>query len=450
MHERFFLARHLIGVLLALHLCTTDAASAPATLTSDDLGRYQVLRPPGPAKRLVFAFGNDGDPELGAAATALAGRGALVARVDVDRFATGVRDRHEQCLDVAAIVNWYANYLGRRYNLTRLEPPLLIGKGAGATLVYVLLGQAPPQTFAGGVSEFPRRTLPFTTPLCGLPGTHGTLPQELLSALPPTAPWWPVAKPGESLPAGLSAAAGNQPQPPSSEKLTQGAILAFDELTAPTLQITQSIQDLPLVEVTATTPNEALAVIYSGDGGWRDIDKTIGELLAKADIPVVGVDAVRYFWRRKTPQQTADDLTRILKHYRDAWGSRRVLLVGYSFGADSLPATFNRLPVDAQRQVAGLVLLAPARKADFEVKIAGWLGHSSADAVPTQPELRRIAPDKVLCIYGSEEAQDSLCTASGLPGIKLLQRPGGHHFDGNYPLIARAILEFFHKPADRE
>jgi len=73
-------------------------------------------------------------------------------------------------------------------------------------------------------------------------------------------------------------------------------------------------------------------VIFSGDGGWRDLDKTIGERLAEAGVPVVGVDSLRYFWQEKTPEGVASDLAGILRHYAEEWQRPQVALVGYSFG----------------------------------------------------------------------------------------------------------------------
>lgn len=446
------MSRRLVATLFALTLSAGLAAADPAhpasaadALDSDDFGRYQVLRSEGAVARLVFAIGADGDAALGAAAAALTRHGALVARIDVDRFAAGVRDRGDACLDLSAIVNWHANDLGRRYGLSRLEPPLLVGRGSGAALVQVLLAQAPPQTFAGGVVEPPPPglALPFAKPLCGLAAAHGGDPVREPAPPPLGAPWWVIAAQGREPPLPDAAARAELLRPLATADLAQGATRALDELAATQRPTLRALADIPLVEVPAPAPNDALAVIYSGDGGWRDIDKTLGDLLAQSGVPVVGVDAVRYFWHRKAPQQVADDLLRILDHYAAAWGSRRVLLIGYSFGADILPATYNRLPAAARQRVAGLALLAPARSADFEVKIAGWLGKSSADAAPTLPELRHIDPSRVLCIYGSEELNDSLCTAPGSGDLIRLQRPGGHHFDGDYEFIARAILAFF-------
>jgi type IV secretory pathway VirJ component len=63
----------------------------------------------------------------------------------------------------------------------------------------------------------------------------------------------------------------------------------------------QGLDDLPLAEIPAARSPVALAAILSGDGGWRDIDKRIGAVLAQGDIGVVGLDSLRYFWSAKTP-----------------------------------------------------------------------------------------------------------------------------------------------------
>src|SRR4029450_13214563 len=87
--------------------------------------------------------------------------------------------------------------------------------------------------------------------------------------------------------------------------------------------------DLPLVELPASgAPGDTIAVILSGDGGWANIDRDLGEQLAARGIGVVGLNSLRYFWTRRTPDGAASDLTRILRHYLASWHARRVLLLG--------------------------------------------------------------------------------------------------------------------------
>ncbi|GAB4352994.1 MAG: virulence factor family protein [Immundisolibacter sp.] len=374
-------------------------------------------------------------------------RNRLVARIDPARFADGLQRRRESCLDLAGIVNWHANYLGRRFRLHTLAPPLLIGAGNGATLVYALLAQAPPLTFAAAVSDPPGGELSMPAPLCdvsGPPDARGAVHLEPVTLAAP----WTVA--GDTGTDPLLAAARRR-NPADRVRVTRAPLARAALAVFTALQTADhhaaSIADLPIVELPAAHPTDTLAVIYSGDGGWRDIDRTLGGLLAQSGIAVVGVDSVRYFWHRRSLTETAADLGRILDHYQTAWGSRRVLLIGYSFGADILPFAYNRLPTAQRARIATLALLAPERDADFEVSISGWLGKHTQSARPIVPELLRIPPGKVLCVYGAQEAAETLCTAPGVDAIGRLQRPGGHHFDRRYDIIADAIRAHFQPPA---
>ena len=47
----------------------------------------------------------------------------------------------------------------------------------------------------------------------------------------------------------------------------------------------------------------------------------------------------------------------MIEHYTRTWNKARVLLIGYSQGADVLPFLVNRLPDAAHRRVAATVLI---------------------------------------------------------------------------------------------
>ena len=94
-----------------------------------------------------------------------------------------------------------------------------------------------------------------------------------------------------------------------------------------------------------------MTIFYSGDGGWRDLDRTVAGEMAALNYPVVGVDVLRYFWEHKTPEQAAADLAATMAYYRKNWGVKSFVLAGYSFGADILPAIYNRLPAQDKDSV---------------------------------------------------------------------------------------------------
>lgn len=199
---------------------------------------------------------------------------------------------------------------------------------------------------------------------------------------------------------------------------------------------------MPVVEVRTVKPSETLTLFYSGDGGWRDLDRAVAGEMAARNYPVAGVDVLRYFWEHKTPEQAAVDLTATMDYYRKNWGVKFFVLAGYSFGADILPALYNRLSQQDQAGVRLLVLLALARQADFEIHVSGWLGKAGGEH-PLAPELLQIPAQKILCVYGREEKSETACTTMLNSEAKILELPGGHHFDEDYPKLTRQILEIY-------
>ncbi|HDS1796601.1 TPA: AcvB/VirJ family lysyl-phosphatidylglycerol hydrolase [Pseudomonas putida] len=195
---------------------------------------------------------------------------------------------------------------------------------------------------------------------------------------------------------------------------------------------------IPVVEVPAGQTTDTVTLFLSGDGGWRDLDRDVAGEMAKLGYPVVGIDTLRYYWQHKTPEQSAADLSELMQHYRQKWGTKRFVLTGYSFGADVLPAIYNRLPVEDQQRIDAVMLLAFARSGSFEIEVEGWLGKEGQEA-PTGPEMARLPAAKVVCVYGVEETDESGCTEKTAVGERL-KLPGGHHFDENYPALAKRLI----------
>jgi type IV secretory pathway VirJ component len=200
------------------------------------------------------------------------------------------------------------------------------------------------------------------------------------------------------------------------------------------------VRGLPLIELPARHPKPIMAIILSGDGGWRDIDKQIGGWLRGHGVSVIGLDSLRYFWRPKPPERIAADLDRVIRAYRTRWGVKRVILVGYSFGADVLPFAVNRLAPDVRASVVQVSMLGLAPTALFEFHVGGWFSGDDGGGVPVAPELARMDKRRVQCIFGADE-RDSACGEPALDGAERRRLPGDHHFGGNYRLAARIILD---------
>jgi type IV secretory pathway VirJ component len=155
---------------------------------------------------------------------------------------------------------------------------------------------------------------------------------------------------------------------------------------------------------------------------------------------VVGLDSLRYFWSRKTPEQLGADVRRIALHYTTAWHRSGVILVGYSRGADVVPVAVEHLGRDVADRLRLVALIGPGLDAELEVHVTDLFSKSSRGApiLPTAQAIR--AP--LLCVYGSDEAASSVCPSlGGRSNTRVVALPGGHHFDGDYDAVGRLIVE---------
>jgi type IV secretory pathway VirJ component len=176
----------------------------------------------------------------------------------------------------------------------------------------------------------------------------------------------------------------------------------------------------------------------SGDGGWAGLDQDVAAALSAKGIPVVGLDSLRYYWTARTPDGLAADTDRIIRYYLAHFHKQRVLLIGYSQGADVLPFAVNRLPETTRARVALTAVMGMSEHALFEFHVSSWISDSGSGPA-TLPEINRIAGMPVLCIYGADES-DSLCPKLDPKRFNIVKLKGGHHFDGDYANLARQIL----------
>jgi type IV secretory pathway VirJ component len=435
--------------LASLLLVAMPAASAPAErqIEAGRLGRLPVLLPEGNAKGLVFLFSDQAgwNADLDRAARRLSGLGAAVLEVDLPGYLARLRQSDDaDCHYLISEIENTSKRLQRELGLEHYRSPVLAGTGMGSALVYAALAQSPAATVAGAASDGLSTRLDTRVPLCpGAPSAAAGAGFEYRpkADLPG---WWRIALPPDREAAGRDFVAGiAQAQivavRPGADLADRLAALLGPPLTdAKTAAST--IEGLPLVELPADKPGDLLAVFYSGDGGWRDIDKQIGGILAAQGIATVGVDSLRYFWKKKSPQQIAGDLTTILRHYRAQWGRDRAILLGYSFGANILPFAVNRLAPAERAMIRQISMLGLEKITDFEFHVTDWLGvGGGADSRPVLPEVARLDPKLLQCFYGEEES-DTACTAPAFDRAERIETAGGHHFDGDYAALADKIM----------
>ena len=211
--------------------------------------------------------------------------------------------------------------------------------------------------------------------------------------------------------------------------------------TVASARASDDLDGLPLHIVDTKSPSPiTMALILTGDGGWASIDRRIAGDFAARGIPVVGLDSRSYLKNERSPEEASRDIARIIRKYTATWAVQRVAIVGYSRGADMAPFVVNRLPSDLRHEITLVALLGPAERANFQFHWADLLSdHSRPSDRPILPELERLRGTPVLCVYGKDE-KESLCRLADTSAVRVNQRSGNHHFDGDYDAIASAIL----------
>lgn len=208
------------------------------------------------------------------------------------------------------------------------------------------------------------------------------------------------------------------------------------------------VAGVPVVEVPAA-PGSWLALLVSGDGGWAPIDKGVARALAQSGVAVVGIDARTYLARRRTPDAVAADMARVLRYYLERWNRDRVVLVGYSRGADLAPFIVNRLPDDLRARVGLVAMLGIGQHAGFHVSLLDlFRSTSNPSDPPTLPEVEAAhrAGIPLLCVYGVDE-KESLCRDAGDSLMVRIATAGAHHFDGDHAGLAADILSHLKSPS---
>lgn len=204
---------------------------------------------------------------------------------------------------------------------------------------------------------------------------------------------------------------------------------------------TAAVGDLPLTLV-PTARGRLLAVVLTGDGGWAAGDRSMAAAFVQRDVAVVGLSSPRYLAHGRTPAEASADLARILRYYLAAWHRERVIVVGYSRGADIGPFMVSRLPPDLRRRVALTALLGPGPMASFRVGMLDILrDHTRHGGLPVSPEVARLHGIPVLCIFGAGD-RGAICSSLQAEGLAhAVVRNGGHAVGGSDgPAVVSAVL----------
>lgn len=470
--------KRIIQISFLLFILVNISAASPAdTLVYGAFGKVVIYQPKAKPESFVIFISGDGGWNSGVVnmADQVVKRGAFVVGIDIRYYLKNIKSSKAKCYYMAGDFEELSLTIQKKYKMNQYFKPILMGFSSGATLAYGMLAQAPANTFKGAIvlgfcpdieidkpmckgsglnyhvlkpgrsfylEAFEHMSAPFIVlngtidQICNYNDTKNfmdKIPLSELVTLPNVGHGFSVTK--NWVPQFILAYQKVLKEPGYVEKLSSQNQLLQSQKTS--LLKT----DLPLCLLPATKECKLpLALFISGDGGWTSFDNSVCTKLAENGIPVVGLDAQKYFWNERKPKESADDLSIAIQHYMQLWKKDSFLLLGYSFGACVLPYIANDLSDQMKENIKAVYCLSPDVSGDFEIHIADMLDFSTKEKYSVPLELKQIKSLNPICIFGSEEDSE-LKQKFVSAGIQVETIPGSHHYNNDFQAIAAIVIK---------
>ncbi len=204
---------------------------------------------------------------------------------------------------------------------------------------------------------------------------------------------------------------------------------------------TAQVSSLPVKEW-KTASRLPLVVYITGDGGFNAFSIGICNSMNKSGYEISAINAKSYFYDKKTPNQTAKDISTYLDKRLSGRENQQIILLGYSFGADVAPFIVNILPATIKSKLVSVILLSPETTTDFEIHWMDMVWTNKKRSMNVVAEINKMTVPKTTTIFGNSE-NDFPVKDIKIKNYNNHILPGGHHFDGNTDEVAKTIIKFF-------
>jgi type IV secretory pathway VirJ component len=196
------------------------------------------------------------------------------------------------------------------------------------------------------------------------------------------------------------------------------------------------LKDLPLLEFPVQGDKPCLAIVLSGNGGWRSLVSSITKYLNTNHVPVIGFNCMSYFSKYKPHDLFARDLEKVISFYTEKYKKSKILFIGYSMGAEVLPFALNHFSIEEMAMIQDVIMIAPSQKCTFHDMIVDHLVDRRRGEFIV-PEIQRSGYRKFLIIC--DNGPFALCRKDLPVYTETITLGGGHHIGKNYALLSKTI-----------
>lgn len=197
--------------------------------------------------------------------------------------------------------------------------------------------------------------------------------------------------------------------------------------------------DFPVRELNSQN-NSPFIFYVSGDAGFNTFSKNLSNELFKRNYDITALDSKTYFWKPKTPEETTKKISNYLTEKLKGRKNQKIVLLGYSFGADISAFIVNRLDKNLQQKIVSVILLDPSKTADFEVSLQGMIFDKVRGDYEVLPEVNKMQVPKTMFLLSNIGIKFPYQKVT-IANFTIHHLPGNHRFNYEYRKLANLISQ---------
>lgn len=201
--------------------------------------------------------------------------------------------------------------------------------------------------------------------------------------------------------------------------------------------IKDSLMDLALIlYANDTSASDYFVILIPGDGGWTGFIEKWAKDFQQKGVAVIGFNTIPYFVKEKKPEVFAKDIRRIIVNFSHVFKKNKVMLGGYSYGAEVIPFAYNCMDSTFQNRIEKMLLVGPSNSASFKVSL-NYI-YKGLPMKPVLPEILKIDNNKVMIFC--DDQKESICKIMPPDNkVPLIWLNAGHLFVGKELLVTSII-----------
>lgn len=188
--------------------------------------------------------------------------------------------------------------------------------------------------------------------------------------------------------------------------------------------------------------NKPIIFFLSGDAGFNTFSKSLGDHLQDLGYDVFALDTKTYFWNKKTPEKTSQDIEEFIRRQLEGRKNKHVIIVGYSFGADVTPFVYNRFSEEMKKNIQKVFIIGPSKSNDFKIHLEEYFGQYIKGSFPVVPEINKMVNAPVQLVLSDFEFANFPYRKITLgKNYQMTHIAGNHHYGGNTKMLAQYISD---------